>query len=123
MRLDSIIDENLTIHINRGDQLELTLIDNDNPFIAGDKFKFSIMKANDSTTVLLQKEYTVESNTNSFDIIVPSEEMRLGDPIKTGTKTYWYEIEHNGIYTVIGYDQQGPKQLIMYPEAASKEDN
>lgn len=123
MKLDSIIDENLTIHINRGDQLELSLIDTENPFVAGDKFKFSIMKANDSTTVLFQKEYFVENDTNSFDIIISSDEMRLGDPLKTGTRTYWYEIEYNGIHTVIGYDRQGPKQLIMYPEAATKEVN
>lgn len=31
---------------------------------------------------------------------------------------YWYEIELNGDSTIIGYDNDGAKKLILYPEGA-----
>jgi hypothetical protein len=34
---------------------------------------------------------------------------------------FWYEVELNGSDTIIGYDLDGPKQLILYPEVP-KED-
>ena len=29
---------------------------------------------------------------------------------------YWYEIELNNENTVIGYDNNGPKLFVLYPE-------
>ena len=31
---------------------------------------------------------------------------------------FWYEIELNGDSTIIGYDEEGAKRLILYPEGA-----
>jgi hypothetical protein len=34
--------------------------------------------------------------------------------------TYWYEIEYNGINTLTGFDTEGAKEFVLYPEAAEK---
>jgi hypothetical protein len=53
-------------------------------------------------------------------VLLP-EETRLGPVIRTGTVTYWYEIEYNGMNTLVGYFTDGPKEFILYPEAAYQE--
>ena len=114
------IGEDKSIHLNRGDQLILWLTNSDSVFQASDTFKFSIMKKGDSNTVYLQKTFTVEEETDSFQIILTPEETRIGDPIRSGSRTYWYEIEYNGVDTLIGGGPDGGKEFVLYPEAATK---
>lgn len=35
-------------------------------------------------------------------------------------KTYWYDIVLNDTTTIIGYDENGAKKLIVYPEAGER---
>lgn len=35
-------------------------------------------------------------------------------------KTYWYDIVLNDKTTILGYDQNGAKKLIVYPEAGER---
>lgn len=35
-------------------------------------------------------------------------------------KTYWYDIVLNNSVTILGYDQNGAKKLIVYPEAGER---
>lgn len=116
--------EGYTISFNRGDQVTINVKNRSNcVFEIGDSVKFSIMKKGDCNTVIFQKSYTVEEESNVFSIVLTSDETRFGPALKSGFRTYWYEIEHNGIITLIGYDKKGPKELILYPEAGNKEAN
>lgn len=116
------IDEKRNIHINRGDEMLIKLKNKTATFSADDKIVFSIMKKGNATEVVFSKVFNISEETNEFEILLTSEETRLGNPIKTGTVTYWYEIEYNGINTLIGYDTEGAKEFILYPEAIYAEE-
>lgn len=45
-----------------------------------------------------------EEDTKSFDLLNKS-------------KTYWYDLVLNDSTTLLGYDDEGPKTIIVYPEA------
>lgn len=112
--------ENKNIFLNRGDQMVLRL-SVDQPFSIGDIIKFSIMKENDCTKVIFQKEFTIEEEANYYDILLTSEETKIGEYQKNKAIVYWYEIELNGIDTLIGFDDDGPKLFTLWPEAPEKE--
>ena len=118
MKLPLIKDDG-SIHLNRGDQLIITL-NNDVNFSVGDKIKFSIMKKGNCEEILLQKTFEVETEGKIFDLVLTPEETRIGNFLKSGSMTYWYEIEYNGINTLTGFDTEGAKEFVLYPEAADK---
>ena len=33
---------------------------------------------------------------------------------------FWYEVELNDNDTILGYDKQGPKRMIVYPEGKER---
>lgn len=105
------------IHLNRGDAISITINCNE-PFSAGDTIKFSVCKKGDYSTIIFKKEFTVIEESNSYTIELTSEDTRLGSPLKSSTAEYWYEIELNGNTTLIGFDESGAKEFILYPEAA-----
>jgi len=111
-----IIDKN--IHITRGDEASIK-ITGDVPFKAGDSLKLSIVKKGDYKEVLFQKKYDILEDCESFYISLTSDDTRFGDVISKRT-VYWYEIEYNDNQTIIGYDTDGAKQFILYPEADDK---
>ena len=62
-------------------------------------------------------------NKESVEIELTSDETRIGDYINKPV-TYWYEIElnpNNNSTTIIGYDDDGPKQFKLYPEGKNGE--
>lgn len=115
--------EGYTISFNRGDQVAINIKNkSDSTFEIGDTIKFSITKKGNITDVILQKHYTIEEDSDIFTIILTSDDTRFCPPIKSGSLTYWYEIEHNEITTLIGCDKNGGKELIVYPEAISSKE-
>ena len=116
--------EGYTISFNRGDQVIINVKNKaDTLFEIGDTIKFSITKQGDITNVLLQKVFTVEEESNIFGVLLTPEDTRkICPPFKSGSKTYWYEIEHNEITTLIGCDKNGGKEIILYPEAIAAEE-
>lgn len=116
-----IIDEKYNMHLNRGDQVIIRLTNTDSTFVSGDTITFSVMKKGNAGDIVFQKFFTIDEETNTFDIVLNSEETRIGNVIRSGNVTYWYEIEYNGINTLIGYFTDGPKEFILYPEAAYQE--
>ena len=110
------------IHINRGDRLLMEFsIDNkgtDYIFQEGDRLKFSIYekKGMDKSPVL-QKEFIPDVGSTILDIDIPGSEMKIGEMANKPIE-YWYEIELNDDETIIGYDEDGAKKLILYPEGA-----
>lgn len=114
------------IEINRGDVLSLSLslkVDEKTPYIfkPNDKIKFTVHTKNRlGDNPVLQKDITVAENTETVDIICTSEETKIGDYINKPVD-YWYEVELNDEYTVIGYDNNGPKIFRLYPEGNENE--
>ena len=111
------------IHINRGDRLLIEFsIDNGEDkytFKYGDKIKFSIYKKKElDKSPVLQKVFEPTVGSNSVDIDVSGEDMKIGEKASKPIE-YWYEIELNGDSTIIGYDNDGAKKLILYPEGAN----
>ena len=86
---------NKNIYLNRGDAITLQLVN-------------------------IEKEFTVEETSNFAEIKLTSAETRIGDAFKDGSVTYWYEIELNGDTTLIGYDDEGAKKFVLYPEATTE---
>ena len=115
------INENKSIEINRGDAGTIRLTNKTGNFEINDKFKFSIVEKKNYNNVVFQKEYTVQEQSETFDIVLTNEDTKIGDIISKPT-TYWYEIEYNGEQTLIGYDDNGAKEFILYPEAPNKEE-
>lgn len=112
-----------TIRINRGDILNLTLTikqdDNTNyTFKNGDIVIFSVYEKNKmSDKPALLKEINVLEQSESLNISLTNEETKIGNLINKPVE-YWYEIELNNQYTVIGYDDLGAKIFMLYPEGS-----
>lgn len=115
-----------TIKINRGDilKISISLVYDDGTaytYKANDKLIFSIYNKGKMTNKpILTKEVVATGGEESLIINCSSEEMKLGDPINK-EKEYWYEIELNGEHTVIGYDDEGAKILMLYPEGSKND--
>lgn len=108
--------ENKNMYLNRGDAIALTINCNET-FSANDVIKFTICKKGDYSSIIYQKEFTVIEESSAVTIELTSEETRLGNPLKNAPMTYWYEIELNGNTTLIGFDENGAKEFVLYPEA------
>lgn len=111
-----------TIEINRGDELSLFLsLTQDSgtyTFVAGDKIVFSLYnKGKMSENAILMKEIEATGGETALTISLTNEEMEIGDLINKPVE-YWYEIELNDRYTVVGYDDEGEKKFILYPEGS-----
>ena len=114
---------NTTIEVNRGDELNLNLslkLDSgeDYTFEEGDKVVFSLYeKGKMSDNAILIKEVDATPDTTNLEISLTSNETKIGEMINKPVE-YWYEIELNDRYTVIGYDDKGAKRFILYPEGS-----
>lgn len=114
---------NSIIEVNRGDELNLKLslkLDSGTTytFEEGDKVVFSLYnKGKMSEKAVLLKEVEATPNTTNIEISFSSEETKIGEMTNKPVE-YWYEIELNDRYTVIGYDEEGAKKLILYPEGS-----
>lgn len=115
------INTNKSIEINRGDAGTIVLKNKSGNFEIGDTIKFSVVEKKNYNKVVLQKEYTINTQGNTFNIVLDSEDTRFGDIISKPV-IYWYEIEYNGNQTLIGYDENGAKEFILYPEAPEMEE-
>ena len=66
-----------------------------------------------------QKDVKVTSVGTTVNMDLDSADTKIGNYINKPV-TYWYEIELNpdtSPLTIIGYDNDGPKKFILYPEA------
>lgn len=112
-----------TIKLNRGDVLNLTLTLKNSDgstysFQNGDKVVFSIYnKGKLSEDAVFLKEVDVTETLQALEINLTSEETKIGELINKPVE-YWYEIELNNQYTVIGYDDTGAKIFMLFPEGS-----
>lgn len=111
------------IYLTRGDCCTISFNVENYTFKAGDIVTFCLYnKRAMNEQPVLKKSIIVNQNTDSIDIELTSLETKIGS-MKNIPIEYWYEIELNNKQTVIGYDQDGAKILILYPEGADENDN
>lgn len=111
-----------TIHITRGDKGVIELAIDNYTFSVGDTIEFRVYekRALDKLPVL-SKVVTVEKEAATIDIELSSEDTKIGEP-RNAPREYWYEIELNDHQTIIGYDEDGAKVLMLYPEGVEADD-
>lgn len=112
------------ILVNRGD---FGIIDfripidkeTDYTFEIGDVISFGVYPTSQyERNPLIYKEITIEEDgVTSVQIVLESEDTRIG-PIINKPVQYWYEIQLNKEQTVLGYDKNGPKIFMLYPEGS-----
>lgn len=112
------------ILVNRGDfgiidfriPLDATT---DYTFEIGDVISFGVYPTSQYEKVpLIYKEITVEEpDTTSIEIVLESNDTKIG-PIINKPVQYWYEIQLNKEQTVLGFDKEGPKIFMLYPEGS-----
>lgn len=92
-------------------------------FQANDVVRFKVFERKESKMVHLIKDFKAIENQTSIEISLTSEDTKIGELIDKPRK-YWYEIELNpdtNPQTLIGYDDEGEKLFILYPEGGDKE--
>lgn len=110
-----------TIEVTRGDNLNLTITlqledESNYEFQPGDTIRFAVYTKNRlNNSAVLEKEITVNTACESIDVSCTSEETKIGEYINKPVD-YWYEVELNDEYTVLGYDETGAKIFRLYPE-------
>lgn len=110
---------NKNVYVNRGDALTLHLVNRTGDFKAGDWITLSICEENNLENTLLTKRIDLTEASDVADIAISSAETKsLCESFKSGYKRFWYEIELNDNTTLIGYDIDGPKLFVLYPEAS-----
>lgn len=110
------------ILINRGDigiiSLTIPLKDGTNyAFSSGDIITFGVYtKSEYQNKPLIYKEITIEEEgQEKVEITLDSEDTKIGNIINSPV-VYWYEIQLNYEQTILGYDKDGPKYFVLYPE-------
>ena len=78
------------------------------------------LRKKDYNNILMDKEVVVDKATNEVDICILEKDSTIGETINK-PQTYWYEISLNENQTIIGYDENGPAELILYPAQIGKE--
>lgn len=124
-KIDSVSKQ---ISLTRGDvaTIEVTAKNGngtDYVFNVGDIVRFKVFKRKDCNCVELQKDIEVESAGTMVEVNLTSEDTKIGELINKPAK-YWYEIELNPEtkpQTIVGYDEDGEKVFMLYPEGSDKE--
>ena len=104
-----------TLHITRGDGGNLTLVWEGHTFIPGESVDVNIYRANamDTDPIATWTTGTLDDSATEITIPVYGEDTQFDSPI-TEPVQYWWEAVC-GENTFIGYDEQGPKILNLYP--------
>lgn len=115
--------EGTTIKVNRGDALSLTLSVSYTDgtaytFASGDTVVFSVYNKNQmSGNAVFMKTINVSTAGTTLPINLTGNDTKFGSLIDKPVE-YWYEFELNNQYTILGYDDSGPKKLMLYPEGS-----
>ena len=128
------IEDNTIIHLTRGDittgefnrlAFYLPISDGETEtnykFKLTDKISFVVFpKKGYTQNEIFRLEYTLEElgYTEPTTIVeIPlTEELTTKFPLLNKKATYWYDIALNDTLTVLGFDDDGAKKIIVYPE-------
>lgn len=129
--------EGTTLHITRGDETKETYNklafqypiynatsnqEEKYMFQPDDKITFVVMKKNGYTQEeILKKEYRLRDigyywETETAELPLTKEETKLF-PLSNKAQTYWYDLILNDTTTMLGFDNEGAKKIIIYPES------
>lgn len=112
-----------SIHVTRGD-IGLLKINIKNAsggeytFNPGDVIRLRVVMRKDYSTTVLLKDVIVTESATSVEMALTAEDTTIGEPLSKPVE-YWYEMELNpdtAPQTFIGYDEDGAKLFILYPE-------
>jgi hypothetical protein len=120
------INKDKSIYLTRGDHVSFILVADNNgkahTFSKGDLVRFKVYEKKACHCVALQKDFSIESETQGVEIVLTTEDTKIGNEISKPTD-YWYEVEVNPETepnTIIGYDENGAKVLKLFPEGGDK---
>lgn len=125
-----VIDEKTKeIHLTRGNKATLgvkakvTYVSGNKGqyiFQIGDVVSFAVYEKKGLTNPpLVVKTATVTEETEIVDICLGCDDTSFGEKLNK-EKEFWFEVKLNDEQTLVGYDDDGPKLLILYPEGADK---
>ena len=116
------VNEDLSIYLTRGDICVFSVtVDKGGAtyqFKEGDIVRIKVFGRRDVESVALQKDFVASPGEEKVVITLNGEETKFGEYINKPT-AYWYEIELNpetAPQTIIGYDENGEKILMLFPE-------
>lgn len=108
--------EGTTISCTRGDRVGFDFNIKEYTFQNGDTIGFRVYeKKGFNNPPLIDKLITIDEECEKVNITLSSEETSIGE-IENKPVEYWYEIELNDDQTIIGYDEEGAKIFMLYPE-------
>lgn len=110
-----VYNDDLSLFVTRGDCCQFPVT---HEFHSGDVVRFKATRKKDCNTVVIQRDFLVEEDTDSFMISLTGDDTKIGEVISKPTD-YWYEIELNpdtNPHTIIGYDEDGAKVFRLFPE-------
>lgn len=120
-----------TIYLTRGDRVSnlsffypilngVTGEEENYKFKKGDKISFIVVSKKGYTKdEVLRKEFVLKEATECPVIELTSEDTKAFD-LKNKRVTYWYDIVLNDEMTILGYDEDGAKKMIVFPEGGEK---
>lgn len=119
------IDNEKNIGITRGDigSFNLKVMQSNGSyyqFKTSDKVYFTVKKSYGDSSYIIRKIITFNRTTDTCVINLVASDTNFGSLIGSPRK-YVYDISINEIETVVGYDDAGAKQFIIYPEASNDE--
>lgn len=91
-------------------------------FQLNDKISFVVFEKKGYTKKeIFRKDYKIKNigyteSTTSPEIILTKEETKMF-PLSNKKQTFWYDLVLNDTTTMLGYDEDGAKKIIVYPEA------
>jgi hypothetical protein len=117
--------KNSVIHCTRGDKGTIQLKVPTGPdtfytFHPGDEIIFTVKTTFGVPTPNLRKVTQVMEPTEAVNIELTREDTTWGDLISEAV-VYQYDVSLNGDETLIGYDEKGYKEFILYPEGGENE--
>lgn len=129
--------EETTIHLTRGDATQDTYNklaftfpiynfgtkqEENYKFQPDDKITFVVVNKKGYTKEeILRKEYTLReigyiTETEIAELPLTEEDTKIF-PLSDKAQTFWYDIILNDTTTILGFDNEGAKRIIIYPEA------
>lgn len=115
--------EDSTIHLTRGDKAEIELTISNYELKADDRIIFTVKKKFDAKDFVIRKVVEVTDEmigSNTISILLEKDDTTIGGLIAQPVK-YQYDISLNDDVTIIGYDEDGAKYFILYPEGSNDE--
>ena len=123
-----VIHDDNSIYLTRGDiaSIQITALNSSGEeylFKNGDIVRFSIFEKGRYDNLVLRRDVKVTTETKFVSINLSGNDTKIGELINK-PKQYWYEVELNpdaAPQTIIGYDNNGPKILTLFPEGVEPE--